>query len=240
MSLRNSRRTFAVSALTAAALALGSATAIAAPDTGSAPLSVDLAPRINYTAYKNGTAAVITVDAGKLIVDNGQFQIRSAAGEILAGVPLEFNIDDIAFPIDAEIEGNTATLTPVLDPERARYNPVAMPFQEHAPWTTPYEREQAAWARMNSTIIMGATVGAMVGAIGAGTIGCLLGGAAGAALTSPLATLLGAGPLAGCLIGAGAFAPVGALAGSIFIGAPVAIAAFIQYHTTNTEPLPAK
>ncbi|MFE7723505.1 hypothetical protein ACFU44_31280 [Nocardia rhizosphaerihabitans] len=202
----------------------------------SGTLDVAIAPGVNYTAYKDGNAAIITVDSGQLIVDSGQFQIRSNDGRILAGVPLEVNIDDIAFPVEVAIEGNSASLTPVIDPVRARYAPVALPFQDSAPWRSPYEREQAAWNRMVQTVTVGAAIGAIVGAVGSGLIGCLLGGVAGAALTGPLATLFGAGPLAGCLIGAGALAPIGMLAGSIMVGAPVAIGAFVQYQTTINEP----
>ncbi|MBF6416338.1 hypothetical protein [Nocardia cyriacigeorgica] len=229
----------AIAALAFAGPTAGAEPAVPAESDGSTRsgvLDVGIAPGINYKAYKDGAAAVITVDAGQLIVDGGRFQIRSNDGQVLAGVPLEVNIDDIAFPVDVAIDGNTASLTPVLDPARARYAPVALPFQDSAPWRSPYEREQAAWNRMTQTITVGAAVGAIVGAVGSGLIGCLLGGVAGAALTGPLATLLGAGPLAGCLIGAGAMAPIGMMAGSIVVGAPVAIAAFVQYQTTINEP----
>lgn len=238
------RKLAGASGVALAALAFAGPTVAAAPggpaesdsSAQSEVLEVGIAPGVGYKAYKDGAAAVITVDAGQLIVDNGQFQIRSNDGRILAGVPLEVNVDDIAFPVDVVIEGDTASLTPVLDPARARYAPVALPFQDSAPWRSPYEREQAAWNRMTQTITIGAAVGAIVGAVGSGLIGCLLGGVAGAALTGPLATLLGAGPLAGCLIGAGAMAPIGMMAGSIVVGAPVAIAAFVQYQTTINEP----
>ncbi|GAA5055198.1 hypothetical protein [Nocardia callitridis] len=221
-------------ALATTATILGATTAAAAPPT----LDVDLMPGVNYRAYQDGDTAVISVDSGKLIVDHGRFQIRSDSGDILAGVPLEFNIDDIAFPIDAEIDGNTARLTPSADMSRANYNPVALPFEDSAPWKSPYDREVAAWTRMTSTISTSSIIGAVVGAVGAGTIGCLLGGAAGTVLTGPLATLFGAGPLAGCLIGAAALAPIGVLSGAVFVGAPVAIAAFIQYQTTINAPFP--
>ncbi|MGW4774431.1 hypothetical protein ACWEO2_41155 [Nocardia sp. NPDC004278] len=214
----------------------GAATTAYADPTPPPPVSVDVAPGVNYTAYKDGNAAVITVDTGTLIVDNGQFQIRAKSGQLLAGVPLEFTVDDIAFPIDAKIDGNTARLTPSLDTTRAHYKPVALPFEDQAPWKTPYDRETAAWNRLSSTVIMAGGIGAIVGAVGSGTLGCLLGGAAGATLTSPLATLLGAGPLAGCLIGAAAFAPIGVLAGAILVGAPVVVAAFVQYFSTVNAP----
>ncbi|MCP2292717.1 hypothetical protein ACFYT3_32745 [Nocardia amikacinitolerans] len=204
------------------------------------PLSVDVAPGVNYTAYQDGNTAVITVDAGQLIVDKGRFQIRADDGTVLAGVPLEFNVNNVAFPIDVQIDKHTARLTPSLDPARAETKPVALPFQDQAPWKTPYDREVAAFSRMASTITVAGVVGGLVGAVGAGVIGCLVGGATLAAATSPLAMMFGAGPVVGCLIGAGALAPVGALSGALFVGAPVATAAVIQYFTTINEPFPVK
>ncbi|MGW5138161.1 hypothetical protein ACWEPH_03700 [Nocardia beijingensis] len=233
--MKKIRKSAAALALALSATTVGAGAAQAAPD-----LSVDVAPGVNYRAYHDGTAAVISIDSGSLIVENGNFQIRAASGEILAGVPLEFTYDDIAFPIEATVEGNTARLTPVVSMDRARYNPVALPFEDSAPWKTPYDREVAAWTRMTSTISMASTISAVIGGVGSGVIGCLLGGVAGTALTGPLATLFGAGPLAGCLIGGAALAPIGAIAGALMIGAPVAIAAFIQYSNTVNSPFPAK
>ncbi|MCP2279452.1 hypothetical protein SAMN04244553_1370 [Nocardia amikacinitolerans] len=204
------------------------------------PLSVDVAPGVNYTAYQDGNTAVITVDAGQLIVDKGRFQIRADDGTVLAGVPLEFNVNNVAFPIDVQIDKHTARLTPSLDPARAEAKPVALPFQDQAPWKTPYDREVAAFSRMAATITVAGVVGGLVGAVGAGVIGCLVGGVTLAAATSPLAMMFGAGPVVGCLIGAGALAPVGALTGALFVGAPVATAAVIQYFTTINEPFPVK
>ncbi|WP_433193086.1 hypothetical protein ACQP1G_30720 [Nocardia sp. CA-107356] len=214
----------------------GAATTVSAEPASAPPLTVDIAPGVEYTAYKDGHAAVISVADGTLIVENGQFQIRDRSGRVLAGVPLEFTIDDIAFPIDTTIDGNTARLTPSLDTARAHYKPVALPFEEQAPWKSAYDREVAAWSRMTSTVSLGAGIGAIVGAVAAGTLGCLLGGAAGTVLTGPLATLFGAGPMAGCLIGVAALAPIGVLVGAIFVAAPVAIAAFIQYSATVNAP----
>lgn len=230
------KTTVGAAAVAVAAMSVTAATASAAP------LSVDVAPGVNYTAYQDGNTAVISVEQGKLIVQNGQFQVRAANGDVVAGVPLEFRVDDIAFPIDAttDADGTTARLTPALDTSRAVYKPAALPFQEGAPWKTPYDREQAAWTRMTSTITTGAAGGAMAGAIGAGAIGCLLGGTTAGIATAPLATLFGAGPLAGCLVGAAALAPIGVLGGSILVAAPVAIAAFIQYQDTINAPFPPK
>ena len=98
----------------------------------------------------------------------------------------------------------------------------------------PYEREQAAWARMTTTTITtGTAVGAIVGAVGASVVGCVAGGALGA--VGGFAFLL-ADALIGCLAGATAFAPIGTLGGSILVAGPVAIAAAIQYFSTINAP----
>ncbi|HEY5855191.1 MAG TPA: hypothetical protein VIW24_14335, partial [Aldersonia sp.] len=228
-----------VSAMTIAAMGLAAGTSYAEPaapaPAASDELNVAVAPAINYKAYQNGTAAVISTDAGSLTVANGQLQIKDNAGIVIGGLPLVMQLDDMQVPIATQVQGNTATLT--LDGANAVYKPVALPYQEFAPWKTPYEREQAAWSRMTSTITTGAAIGAIVGAVGAGVVGCVAGGAL---LAPPGALLFLAGvvPAAvlGCLTGAVAFAPVGALAGSILVGAPVAIGAAIQYFTTINEP----
>ncbi|MFE3254327.1 hypothetical protein ACFXPS_05920 [Nocardia sp. NPDC059091] len=220
-----------------AATLIAAATPAAADPTASPDTpSVGLAPAVHYTAYQSGPSALISTDSGSLTIEGGRFQIRAATGEVLGSIPLEFNLDDIALPIDAHIDGNTATLTPSLDPARAHYKPAALPFEDQAPFKTPYDREVAAWGRLASTVTTAAAGGAMVGAIGAGLIGCLLGGATAGLATGPVAMLFGAGPLAGCLIGAAALAPVGVLGGAIFVGAPIAAAAVIQYFATVNAP----
>ncbi|NKY87688.1 hypothetical protein HGA07_18885 [Nocardia veterana] len=223
------------SAALVAGTVLVSGPAVADPGVGVSDVS-----SVHYTAYRRGDSAVISLDSGSMSAEHGRFRIMGANGELLAGIPLEVDVDDIAFPVEARIDGRTATLTPVLDPARAHYKPAALPFEDQAPWKTPYDREAAAWSRLTTTITMGASFGAMAGALAAGVLGCLLGGVTGGIVTGPLATLFGAGPLAGCLIGAAALAPLGVLAGSIFVGAPIAAAAVIQYFTTINAPFPKK
>lgn len=225
--------------LTAALLAVtasSSTAGLASAKPESPSLTTQLAPVVTYKAYQDGATAVISVASGSLLVDHGRFEIRSATGKVVAGVPLSFNVGDIAFPIEAKVAGATAWLTPKLDRSRATYRPVALPYQKDAPWKSRYDREQAAWNRMSSTIVTGAAVGAIVGAVSAGALGCLLGGVSGAVVTAPLFLLLGGGPVAGCLVGATMLAPVGTLVGSIFVGAPVAIASVIQYQDTVNAP----
>ncbi|MFE2956646.1 hypothetical protein [Nocardia tengchongensis] len=236
-------RKFAVTAaLVSAAVAVTAGTVNAAPaeaDNGA----------INYTATNSETNTIIRTDAGSMAVENGNFVIKAANGNVVAGMPLKLQVDDFTFPIAAEIADHTATLTPQFDMDHATYTPgnvkdVALPYEDQAPWKSDYDREQAAWNRMKDTISTGATIGTMVGGLGAAAIGCVLGfGVAGLA-SAPLATLFGAGPVIGCLVGAATIGFLGTIAGQLLITAPVAIAAAIQYFTTingpHIAPAPAK
>ncbi|WP_225725264.1 MULTISPECIES: hypothetical protein [unclassified Nocardia] len=218
-------------ALITAAVGIGAATAPAA--------SAEPAP-IGYTATTDAESATITVDSGTLSVADGAFTIKAPDGTVLAGTELSFRIDDFIFPIAAEISGDTAVLTPQLDPAKALYKPVALPYEDQAGWRTPYDREQAAWARMASTIGLGVSVGALVGGIGGAAVGCALG--AIAAGTVAAATLVGLfGPFlpaaaVGCLGGVAAIGALGTVAGQLFITAPIAIAAAAQYFITINQP----
>ncbi|KAA0024617.1 hypothetical protein [Antrihabitans cavernicola] len=239
----------ATAALVIASIGIASGTANAAPAPAPAApagqdLGVDVLPGVHYSATNNGKSAVITAAAGTLTVENGNFEVKDATGKVIAGTPLTAQIGDISVPIDAKVSGNTATITP--DASRGVFHPVDLPFQDTAPWKTPYDREQAAWNRLKDTISTGAAVGAIVGAIFAGGVGCLIGGvvAGGGTAVGSFGFLAALGipaAIIGCIGGAVVFAPLGALGGSILIGAPVAIAAAVQYFTTINAPFkPAK
>ncbi|MGW4530214.1 hypothetical protein ACWEOI_04630 [Nocardia sp. NPDC004340] len=235
------RKFAATAALVSAAMAVTAGTVNAAP--------AEEAGAINYTATTSETNTVIRTDAGSMVVENGNFVIKAANGNIVAGMPLKLQVDDFTFPIAAEISDHTATLTPQYDMDHATYTPqnvkdVALPYEDQAPWKSDYDREQAAWNRMKDTIALGATVATLVGGLGAAAVGCALGfGVAGLA-SAPLAALFGAGPVIGCLVGAATVGFLGTIAGQLLITAPVAIAAAIQYFTTingpHISPAPAK
>ncbi|WP_227999058.1 hypothetical protein [Nocardia australiensis] len=231
-----SMKVAATSALLAAALGATAASAGAAPGAGD-----DV---VNFKSSTSGDSMIVSTDVGSMTADNGVFTIAAPDGSAVAGTELSFRVDDFVFPIAAEIRGRTATLTPQFDLAHASYRPVALPFDDTAPWKTPYDREQAAWNRMSSTIITGASIGSLIGGIGGGAIGCLLGGIAGATVAA--ATIVGMfGPFipaaaVGCLGGIVAIGALGTLAGQLLITAPVAIMAGVQYFTTIGSPLPAK
>ncbi|WP_431966125.1 hypothetical protein [Nocardia sp. bgisy134] len=226
-------RTLALPALALAALTTATATAHATPESP-----------VSFTAQATDTASIVEIDSGALTVEDGALKVKSPSGTVIAATPLTFNIDDFQFPIRADINGRTATLTPELSMDKAVYKPVALPFEDKAPWKTEYEREQAAWSRMTSTISMGATIGTLVGGLGGGAVGCVLGGIVGATVAS--ATIVGLfGPFipaaaVGCIGGILAVGALGTLAGQILVTAPVAAGAAIQYFTTINSPFPAK
>ncbi|WP_371856418.1 hypothetical protein [Nocardia anaemiae] len=197
---------------------------------------------IHYTTFATPTGTVISTDAGSLTAEDGVFKIKGADGTVVAGSELSFRVDDFVFPIDAQISNRTATLTPRFDLAHASYRPVSLPYEEQAPWKTQYDREQAAWSRLVTTITAGATIGTMVGGLGGAAVGCVLGGIAGATIAA--ATIVGMfGPFIpaaaiGCLGGIIAIGALGTAAGQLLVTAPVAIMAAVQYFTTVNQPPP--
>ncbi|WP_327146351.1 hypothetical protein [Nocardia sp. NBC_01327] len=221
-----------------AALAIAASVAPLAT-AGAAPAVPDNGV-INYSATNSDKNTVISTDAGSLVVDNGVFKIKAANGTTVAGTELSFRVDDFVFPIAADIKDRTATLTPQFDTEHAVYKPVALPFENSAPWKSDYDREQAAWGRLRDTVGVGATIGTAVGGIGGAAVGCVIGGVIGAGAAA--AAIVGLfGPIVpaavvGCLGGIAAIGFLGTLAGQLLITAPVAILAAVQYFSTITEP----
>ncbi|WP_040772731.1 hypothetical protein [Nocardia pneumoniae] len=233
------RKFAATSALLIAALGVTAGTVNAAPATEAESGAV------NFTARATDTQSIITTDAGSMVVEDGVFKVKAANGDVVAGTPLTFRVDDFEFPIAADISDRTATLTPQLDMSKAVYKPVALPFEDKAPWKSEYDREVAAFNRMKDTISTGAAIGTLVGGLSGAAVGCVLGGIAGATVAS--ATIIGLfGPfipaaVIGCFGGIIAVGALGTVAGQLFITAPVAIGAAIQYFTTINQPFaPAK
>ncbi|MCU1641008.1 MAG: hypothetical protein JWN03_1283 [Nocardia sp.] len=204
---------------------------------GAAPAAPDNGV-VNYTATNSEKNTIISTDAGSLAVENGVFKVKAANGITVAGTELNFRVDDFVFPIAAEIKDRTATLTPQLDTDHAVYQPVALPYENVAPWKSDYDREQAAWGRLRDTIGVGATIGTVVGGIGGAAVGCIVGGAVSATVTGALTALFGALPagIVGCIAGMSVVGFLGTLAGQLLVTAPVAILAAIQYFSTINEP----
>ncbi|MBL1073393.1 hypothetical protein JK358_03180 [Nocardia sp. 2] len=232
------RKFAATSALLIAAMGITAGTVNAEPAAAPADSGV-----INYSATATETQTIIRTDAGSMVVEDGVFKVKAANGTTVAGTELKFRVDDFEFPIAADIAGNTATLTPEFSVEKAVYKPVALPYEDQAPWKNDYEREQAAFNRLKDTIGMGATIGTLVGGLAGAGIGCIIGGVVLAGLTGALSAMFGAlpGAVVGCIAGMAAIGFLGTLIGQIFITAPVAILAAVQYFTTvNSGMTPGK
>ena len=218
----------ATAVLITATFVAGAGTSAAAPRVVSAPSPV------RYTAKLAGNSVVIAVDAGSLALTDGQLRILAPSGTVMARLPLSFHVDDKLFPIDATIHGNTAALTPVLDPHRAIAAAPAVSRADAMSYKTREERDKAAFSQMRDQIGFSVTVGAIVGAVVASLAGCVIGGVV--ALPSAVLTAV-FGPLAGCVAAAVIMAPVGAIIGTLFIAAPVAAVSAMQYFTTINAPL---
>ncbi|MFB7722443.1 hypothetical protein [Nocardia sp. NPDC056100] len=224
-------KSFASTALVAVGLSVCSATATATPDEAVA-----------VTASQVGDTAVITLPNGAIELRDGVLELETANHTVLASAEMSFRVDDFVFPIETNIADHTVTLTPRLDLEHAAYAPVALPFEDTADFHTPYQREQAAWNRMSSTIGMGLTIGTVVGGLGGAAVGCVLGAVVGGTVAA--ATVAGLfGPFLpaaalGCLGGVASIGALGTIAGQLLVTAPVAILAAVQYFTTITAPMP--
>ncbi|MFE9328052.1 hypothetical protein ACIHDR_41165 [Nocardia sp. NPDC052278] len=222
-----------------AGMAVGLAAAVGVV-AGSTPAHAHSDDAVGFTAYTAGARSVVSTEAGSLLVEGGIFKVTAPDGTVLAGTPLTFRVDDFEFPIAAEIDGRTATLTPQFDLAHAAYKPVALPYEDKAPWKSDYDREQAAWSRMTSTVTVGATLGTLVGGLGGAAVGCVLGGIAGATVAA--ATIVGMfGPFipaaaVGCIGGVIAVGALGTVMGQLLVTAPVAIGAVIQYISTVNQP----
>ncbi|RMI34235.1 hypothetical protein [Nocardia stercoris] len=227
------RKFAATAALSIAAIGVTAGTVHAAP--AEAP-----GQTIGYHVDLTTTGATVTTDGGSLVDDNGVLEVRSDDGTVGGAAPLAVRVDDFTFPIAAQINGNTATLTPQYDLAHATYTPqdVDLPFQDSAPWKTPYDREVAAWTRLATTVGVGGVVGTATGAVAGAAIGCAAGAVATGLTVATITALFGGlgGAAVGCLAGASVVGFLGTVIGALVVTLPVAVGAIAQYFTTINAP----
>ncbi|WP_040812327.1 hypothetical protein [Nocardia concava] len=221
---------------TAFLLAASTTSVLCAIPAAAAPAAPDAA--VGVTASVVDDSAVITIADGAIVLRDGVLTLEGPGHSALEMAEMSFRIDDFTFPIDAAVADRTVTLTPRLDREHAVYTPVALPYEDSANFTSPYQREVAAWNRLTSTVGLGVSLGTLVGGIGGAAVGCVLGAVAGATVAA--ATIVGlfgsflpAGAI-GCLGGVLAIGALGTVAGQLLVSAPVAVLAAVQYVTTVT------
>ena len=200
-----------------------SASVVTATQANAAPPA-----NIGYSANIVGDHVVLKTDIGSLRTSDGQFQIVDNKGNVAASIPLAYNLNDKQFPINADIKGRTATLTPVRDAAAAQPVQVsdAVRKQAAAP-ATREQRDMQAMQTLSQSINTASAVGGLIGTIVGGVIGCVAG-------------LLGA--VVGCLPGIVTGAGIGGVVGTIVVGGPVLVGAVIQFFNTINSPFvpPAK
>ncbi|MFD4462617.1 hypothetical protein [Nocardia sp. NPDC058480] len=242
----------ALAALTVSAVG-GQALADPAPapePNGLEQIELPLAPGINYTASIVDKSVVIATDVGSFTERDGKVQIRNGVGTVVAELPLTYQLAGRAYPIAAEFNGTTATLTPDRNTAAAvtvADAPTTGPLvsiadarrQADASYPTVEARNAAAFGSLVQQATIASVSGAMIGTVIGGVAGCVLGAAVLTAATLPLAALLGAGPIAGCAAGALMLGPVGTMAGTIFVGAPILAYSAFQYFQTVHAPFVA-
>ncbi|WP_231373520.1 hypothetical protein [Nocardia sp. 348MFTsu5.1] len=201
------RRNGIIALFAAAVTTAGFITAIPA---NAAPAPTD----INYHAeIVGGNQVVVTTDIGSLRTNNDQLEIVDAAGHVAATVPLFFNLEGRQYPIAANANGRTATLTPAVAPAAT---PVAAA-------TTREDRDLKALEKLGTYVSVSVAIGGLVGTIIGAVLGCVIG-------------LPAAG--VGCLPGAVTGAGIGGVLGTIAVGGPTLIGAAVEYFNTINSPFP--
>ncbi|MBU3067569.1 hypothetical protein KO481_39370 [Nocardia sp. NEAU-G5] len=234
------RKTAATAILAATAIAITTATATAAPQPSEQPPNA-----VHYEVHRDGSSAVLTTTDGKLKIIDDQLVLTDHNGQPVAALPLTYQIDNTAHPIDARVDGTTATLTPSKDnprPVQAVSPDQIIPVGKAAQIAESVNpRDAQALGTFTQRVTIGAAVSAILGAVLGGGIGCLVGAAAGAVLSSPVIVLLApfvGAAIAGCVLGAATLGAVGSMTGLILAGGPITLFAAIQYFSTILAPCP--
>ncbi|MGY1961448.1 hypothetical protein [Nocardia abscessus] len=235
-------RKLAVAATSVVVMALMGGTAVAQPAVASAA-----APEIHYNAAVRDKSVVFSIDAGSLTVRDKHLEILDDQGNEVAVVPLTYRLDNFDHPIAAAITDRTVVLTPDADPavatpaaDVARDGVVSVDgalTQVAATYPSADARSADALGTLVQQLTVGSMLSAMVGTVVGAGIGCVAGLVVGAAATTPVAWLLGVGPIAGCVGGAILFGSIAAIGGTLLIGGPIAVGALFQYFQTLNAPI---
>ncbi|MCU1646157.1 MAG: hypothetical protein JWN03_6432 [Nocardia sp.] len=242
MKFRNIAATASIAIAALSITAVTANTASAQPDSSSnSSVTTDLAPGIHYKANIVDHSVVIATDAGSLAVKDNQIQVVDGTGAAVATLPMSYQRDGKSFPIAAQIDGNTATLTPSTDPAAAQPVAPGTPLLTQVDATANPNFNQAL-SNLSSTVSVGVAVGSLIGTVIGAGIGCIAGGAAVAlgATAISIGTLTIPGFIGGCLVTGAAMAAIGLVAGTIFVGGPVvAVGLFQFFNDLATPPAPA-
>lgn len=177
---------------------------------------------IHWDAEIAGESVVLRTDLGSLTTAGDQFRVLDPRGELVTAFPLTFVSDGLAHPVAARITGNTAVLTPNMDPAAATAAPL---LHEVASQADQDAAVSAAFNQFGFATAIGGMLGTLVGGIGGCAVGALLG-----------TPVLLPGWIGGCLAGAGIGIPLGAAAGLVLTGVPAAIVVGIGLYNRINQP----
>ena len=194
--------------------------------------SADPNGSVSATVKRNQDSVVVQLSNGKASVEDGKLVIRNNAGKVYEQYPLTFIApDNRTYPIDASVKGNTATLVPSKNVARSTKTDPALLGKTQAADRNGYkskkERDDAALSRLNQELsaggtisaLVGTAIGAVIGALGVGTM-CAL-------------SVVGLPAIVLCIpIGAA----VGGIIGTVVIGGPAAIVSIVRYFDTINAP----
>ncbi|MFE3292863.1 hypothetical protein [Rhodococcus sp. NPDC059234] len=221
--------TTAILAIAATSIATG--TAYAAPATSeSTQTSQNAQPSVNWTVTRAGDQVLVHTAAGSLSTEDNRLLVRDAEGTVVEAVPLTIAFDGMAYPISAQITGNTATLTAdtgaaVPMPKVGALHDIDLP---------------AAVGGVQPAISLTSAVGGFLGSATGLVGGCLLGATVAGVVSAPAAMLFGAGPLAGCIGGALLLGATSGLAGTAIGGLGSALANAPQFIQLLNQPAAPK
>ncbi|MQY30903.1 hypothetical protein [Nocardia aurantia] len=189
-----------------------------------------------YFVARDDDAVIVTAADADFETAGDSLLVRDG-DEVVDSLPLSYRLDAVAFPIDADVDGNTVRLTPATDagvPERGLFAAAATARTVES--FTPRDQQELTAFSQRATIA--GLVGAVVGAIVGGGLGCLAGAIVGsvtAAVTTLLAGMLPGG-IVGCIAGIALIGAVGTIAGAALVAGPILLWSAFQYFTTILSP----
>jgi hypothetical protein len=213
-------------AVTGAAFLVVAALGISAGTAHTAPLAQRDSFDIGYEAHAEGESVVTSIDAGAFRITETReaIEVVDDSGKVVAALPLTIRVGDAVYPIDADLDGRTVTLTPQVPAGVAS----SLKSVAQDGFDTQEERDDSALADFNSylgyaTLIGGLIFGVIFGAVGL-AVGC------------GLFAVTVIGTPVGCLGGLLAGFAAGGLAGTIFVGGAALVILGIQYLVTINTP----
>ncbi|GAB4588182.1 hypothetical protein [Nocardia sp. IFM 10818] len=234
------RTIIVTTAVTIAAVLGTQAASLAQPPRSPQPATAVENGRVSGEARIVDRKVVLRTDIGSLRSTGDQLQIVGPDDVVVGVIPLTIARGDTAYPIDAHIDGTTATLTPRLDRGRAVTDAERheMAAAQAIAADSPEDRFNTAMGNVNNELTVALAVGTLLGAIVGAPLGCVVLGLLGlTAAGFPSAfTLALPGAVVGCLTGAATGAGMGVVVFNLLIGVPALIASAVHFYNVMTAP----